>query len=69
MELKLDFTDLTKFDKVFISKVFTDTPVADEVLELPNVNYGGTGFFMIKPQSFQKKWNTTCQIIVCMRNG
>ncbi len=33
------------FDRVFISKVFTDTPVPPELLTLPNVSYGGTGFF------------------------
>ena len=33
------------FDHVFISKVFTDTPVPPELLTLPNVSYGGTGFF------------------------
>lgn len=43
--LKCGFTDLGAFDKVFISKVFTDTPVPEEVLLLPNVQYGGTGFF------------------------
>ena len=48
VHLKMDYSDLTKYDKVFISKVFTDTPVPDEVLELPNVSYGGTGFFYDK---------------------
>ena len=33
------------YDRVFISKVFTDTPVPPELLTLPNVSYGGTGFF------------------------
>lgn len=42
------YTDLEKFDKVFISKVFTATPIPNEVLELPNVEYGGTGFFYDK---------------------
>lgn len=48
VELKLDYTDLDQFDKVYISKVFTDTPVPDGVLDLPNVDYGGTGFFFDK---------------------
>ena len=43
--LKTDFTGLSKFDQVFISKVFTDTPVPEDVLSLPNVQHGGTGFF------------------------
>ncbi len=43
--LKMNYDDLPSFDKVFISKVFTDTPVDDAVLKLPNVQYGGTGFY------------------------
>lgn len=46
--LKTDYEELEKFDKVFISKVFTDTPFDDKVLGLPNVEYGGTGFFYDK---------------------
>lgn len=46
--LKTDFTDLAEFDRVFVSKVFTDTPVPENVLSLPNVQYGGTGFFYDK---------------------
>lgn len=46
--LKTDYQGLDIFDKVFISKVFTDTPVEDSVLKLPNVEYGGTGFFYDK---------------------
>ena len=42
---KTDFTGLSEFDQVFISKVFTDTPVPEDVLSLPNIQYGGTGFF------------------------
>lgn len=43
--LKTDYNNLELFDKVFISKVFTDTPIDDEILHLNNVQYGGTGFF------------------------
>ena len=46
--LKTDYNGLRAFDKVFISKVFTNTLVPEEVLELPNVTYGGTGFFYDK---------------------
>lgn len=42
--LKLDYDNLNIYDKVFISKVFTDTPIPEDVLYLPNVEYGGTGF-------------------------
>ena len=48
--LKTDYDNLMTFDKVFIAKVFTDTPIPDNglfqnVLDLPNIEYGGTGFF------------------------
>ena len=45
VELKLDYDGLDTYDKVFISKVFTDTPIDESILQLPNVEYGGTGFF------------------------
>ena len=45
VELKLDYENLVVYDKVFISKVFTNTPIDEEILKLPNVEYGGTGFF------------------------
>jgi hypothetical protein len=48
VHLKMDYSDLSDFDKVFISKVFTDTQVPEEVLGLSNVEYGGTGFFYDK---------------------
>jgi len=43
--LKLDYIDLENYDKVFISKVFTETIVNKDILKLSNVEYGGTGFF------------------------
>ena len=48
VELKLGYEDLVAYDKVFISKVFTDTPIDEEILKLSNVEYGGTGFFYDK---------------------
>jgi hypothetical protein len=54
--LKLDYDGLDQFDKVFISKVFTDTLIDKTVLELPNVEYGGTGFF------FDKAPDLPCEI-------
>lgn len=68
VQLKYDYDDLDKFDKITISKVFTDTVIPgepanqkekncdniidwyknNEVLKLPNVEYGGTGFFYDK---------------------
>lgn len=46
--LKLDYEGLEHYDRVFISKVFTETKVPDIVLEMENVEYGGTGFFYDK---------------------
>lgn len=56
VSLKLDYADLDQYDKVFISKVFTDTMAVidgvacsfDDIITLPNVEYGGTGFFYDK---------------------
>lgn len=39
---------LENYDKVYLSKVFLDTQIKEEILELPNVEYGGTGFFYDK---------------------
>ena len=40
--------DLKKYDKIFLSKVFTDTVVPEWVTNLPNIKCGGTGFFYDK---------------------
>ena len=48
VELLLNYEDIYLYDKVYISKVFTETPVPSWVLEQPHVEYGGTGFFYDK---------------------
>lgn len=48
VKLLLDYDSIGEYDKVFISKVFTDTPIDESVLNMPNVEYGGTGFFFDK---------------------
>lgn len=55
VKLKTDYNNLTLYDKVFISKVFTDTYVDIQILELPNVKYGGTGFFYDKAPKLPDK--------------
>lgn len=56
VELKMDYNNLDQYDKVYISKVFTDTKVPEWIekgvkmdtveVELPaNIHVGGTGFF------------------------
>lgn len=46
--LLLTYENLNKYDLIYISKVFTDTDIPKEVLKLPNIKYGGTGFFYDK---------------------
>ena len=48
VKLKTDYNNLEEYDKVFVSKVFTDTVIPDDILTLPNVEYGGTGFYYDK---------------------
>ncbi len=48
VELKMNYDNLSSYDKVFISKVFTDTPIDKDILNLPNIEYGGTGFYYDK---------------------
>lgn len=51
----MDYGGLDAYDHVYISKVFTDTPVPDTALKLPNVSYGGTGFFYNKAPALPKE--------------
>lgn len=46
--LKTDYFNLDYFDRVYISKVFTDTPINTFVLNRSNVIVGGTGFYYDK---------------------
>src|SRR5690606_34927397 len=50
VKLITDYEEIknNNFDKIYISKVFTDTNVPDWILQLPNTEYGGTGFFYDK---------------------
>ena len=48
VELLLSYDDVENYDRVFISKVFTDTPIPDGITDLSWVEYGGTGFFFDK---------------------
>ena len=45
VELLTNYDDVPNYNKVYISKVFTNTLVDDKILKLPNVEYGGTGFY------------------------
>ena len=48
VELKTDYNSLEGYDRVYLSRVFTDTSVPEDVLNKPNVVFGGTGFFYDK---------------------
>lgn len=49
VDLLCDYNRIPDYDKVFISKVFTDTPFPLDVNNLPdNVSIGGTGFYFDK---------------------
>lgn len=48
--LKTNYDGLPAFDKVYLAKVFTDTPIPTgglfgSILDIPNLTFGGTGFF------------------------
>ena len=53
--LKMDYENLQGFVKVYIAKVFTKTGVPDNILCLPNVSYGGTGFFYADAPALPKE--------------
>lgn len=38
---------LEPFDKIYISKVFSFTKIPDDILQLPNIVLGGTGFWAL----------------------
>ena len=48
VSLLLSYDEIENYDKVFISKIFTDTPIPDGITELPWVEHGGTGFYFDK---------------------
>ena len=45
VSLLLSWDDIENYDRVFVSKVFKETPIPDGIRELPWVECGGTGFF------------------------
>ena len=48
VELKLDYDNFDDYDQIFVSKVFTDTPVPDWLTETEKIHIGGTGFYFDK---------------------
>ena len=58
--LKTDYDGLENYDKVYVSKVFTDTPIDKSVLSLPNVEHGGTGFYYDKAPKLPEEIEHIC---------
>lgn len=46
--LLMDYDRLNEYDHVYVSKVFTDTPVPDWLTETDRIHLGGTGFYFDK---------------------
>lgn len=60
VKLILSYEEINIYDKIYISKVFTDTSVPNEILNLHNVNYGGTGFFFDKAPDLSFEMEHSC---------
>lgn len=45
VNLLLDYNSIDEYDHVYISKVFTDTPVPEWLKETKKIHLGGTGFY------------------------
>ena len=48
VSLETDYGKLDCYDEVFVSKVFTDTPVPDWLKPTDRIHLGGTGFYFDK---------------------
>ena len=48
VRLKTNYKCLSRYDEVYIAKVFTDTPFPENIKEGEHVHLGGTGFFFDK---------------------
>ena len=47
-KLLLSYDHLEKYEAVYISKVFTDTPFPENIVETDKIHLGGTGFYFDK---------------------
>jgi hypothetical protein len=48
VKLELDYNKLETFDKVYVAKVFTNTPITESIFKNKNIIFGGTGFYYDK---------------------
>lgn len=44
--LLTEYSGINEFDKVYLSKVFTDTKCPSEVLAMKHIEFGGSGFYL-----------------------
>lgn len=54
-ELLLDYSQAGEYDRLYVSKVFTDTFVPEYILAKETTVYGGTGFFYDKAPVLPKE--------------
>jgi hypothetical protein len=77
VQLLLTYDDISKYDKVYISKVFTNTLINENILGLPNVEYGGTGFYYDKAPALPDEIEHIMPdyhlydewVAICLQNG
>lgn len=48
VRLETGYNNINLYDEVYVSKVFTDTPVPEWLTEKENIHFGGTGFYFDK---------------------
>lgn len=65
-ELLLDYSQAGEYDRLYVSKVFTDTFVPEHILTRETTVLEGLDFFTIKHRYFQKRLNTIHRTIICM---
>jgi hypothetical protein len=49
VSLALSYADIGEYDRLYLARVFTQTKVDEDILKLPNLTYGGTGFYYPDP--------------------
>lgn len=55
VELVESYGDIGGYDRLYLSKVFTDTYVPEEILQRKDLEYGGTGFYYDKAPGLPKE--------------
>jgi len=53
--LLLNYNNLEKYDKIFLSSAFTDAKIPIDLNKIHNLEYGGTGFFLENAVPLEQK--------------